>query len=60
MEEKIEKPKDVCDSIAIGSASKGGIIKIYGNFDDKEAFKKKIDSAKEIQTYAQANIALNV
>ena len=48
------------DSIEIGTPSKGGAIKVYGNFADKEAFKKKIDAAKELREYAQANISVNV
>ena len=40
------------DSLEIGSASKTGVIKIYGNFSDKEAFKKKLDTAFEIREYA--------
>lgn len=48
------------DSIEIGTPAKGGAIKIYGNFDDPEAFKKKIDVAKEVKQYAQANLMVNV
>ena len=48
------------DSIEIGTPSKGGAIKVYGNFDDEEAFKKKIDNAKEIKKYAQANLSVNI
>ena len=48
------------DSIEIGTPSKGGAIKVYGNFADKEAFKKKIDVAKEVKEYAQANLAVNI
>ena len=48
------------DSIEIGTPSKGGAIKIYGNFDNEEAFKKKIDIAKEVREYANANISVNV
>jgi len=59
-EEFGEKPSELCDSITIGSASKGGITKLYGSFDNKEAFKKKIDVAKEVREYAQANIAVNI
>lgn len=48
------------DSIAIGSATKGGLIKIYGNFKDPDAFKVKIDNAKAVRDYANANIGINV
>lgn len=40
------------DSITIGSASKGGAIKVYGDFRNKDEFKLKIDNAVEIRTYA--------
>ncbi len=48
------------DSIEIGTPAKGGAVKIYGNFADKEAFKKKIDAAKEVKDYANANIGINI
>ena len=44
------------DSINIGSASKQGAIKVYGDFNKPEEFKKKIDSAKEVMDYARANL----
>ena len=47
------------DSIEIGTPSKGGAIKIYGDFADVAAFKKKIEAAKEVKEYANANIAIN-
>ena len=61
MEETIHKHvTEHPDSIEIGTPSKGGAIKIYGNFADKEAFKKKIDAAKEVKKYAEANIGINI
>lgn len=47
------------DSLELGTPSKGGAIKVYGNFADKEAFKKKIDAAKEVRDDAQANVSVN-
>ena len=44
------------DSIEFGTPSKGGTVKIYGNFADKESFKKKIDAAKEVRAYAQVEL----
>ena len=44
------------DSLEIGSASKGGVIKVYGSFDDPEAFRKKIDAAMEARRYAQGKM----
>ena len=46
------------DSIEIGTPAKGGAIKIYGNFDDKESFKQKIDIAKDIKEYAQKQLGI--
>lgn len=48
------------DSIEIGTASKGGGIKVYGNFDDIEAFKKKILNAKQVMEYARANLSVSL
>jgi len=53
MEESIQKiVTENPDSITIGSATKGAQIKIYGNFDDLEGFKKKIDIAMQSRNYA--------
>jgi len=48
------------DSIEIGTPSKGGAVKVYGNFAELEAFKKKIDAAAEVKKYANAKIAINI
>ena len=48
------------DSLEIGTPSKGGAIKVYGNFDDKEEFKKKLKNAKEVREFANANLFVNV
>jgi hypothetical protein len=44
------------DSLEIGTPSKGGAIKVYGNFSDKEIFRAKIDNALELRTYANSKI----
>ena len=44
------------DSIEIGTPSKGGAIKVYGNFNDADAFKKKIDAAVLVRNYAQGKV----
>lgn len=44
------------DSLEIGTPAKGGAIKIYGDFNDKETFKQKIDRAKEVREYAQGKL----
>jgi len=53
---KVLHQNDSPDSIEIGTPAKGGAVKIYGDFNNKEAFEKKIDIAKEIREYAQAKI----
>ena len=42
------------DSLEIGTPSKGGAIKIYGNFNDPDAFRDKITKAFEVRAYAQS------
>ena len=48
------------DSLEIGTPGKSGCIKIYGSYDNAEEFKKKIDNAKEVREYANANISVNI
>ncbi len=61
MEESIQRViHDNSDSLEIGTPAKGGAVKIYGNFSDEAAFKAKIDNAKKVREYAQANIAVNI
>ena len=45
------------DSITIGSATKGAQLKVYGNFEDLEAFKKKVDCARAVRDYANQILA---
>jgi hypothetical protein len=49
---KEERP----DSIEFGTPSKGGAIKIYGDFRDPEGFKKLIDNAFAVRAYAAKKI----
>ncbi len=56
MEEQISIQKIVtedCDSIEMGSPSKNSKVKIYGNFNNLEAFKNKIDNSKAIREYIE-------
>ena len=46
------------DSIEMGSAAKGSKVKVYGDFNELEEFKKKIDNAAEAQKYAHAKIGV--
>lgn len=48
------------DSLEIGTPSKGGAIKIYGDFNKPEEFKRKILKAKEVKQYAQAQLMIDV
>lgn len=42
------------DSLEIGTPAKGGAIKVYGNFNNPEDFKKKIDNAVAVRNYANS------
>ena len=42
------------DSLEFGSASKGGAVKVYGNFEKPEEFQKKLDNAFSMRAYAQS------
>jgi hypothetical protein len=46
------------DSIEFGTPSKGGAIKVYGNFDKSGDFQKKIDNALSVRQYAEAQIRI--
>jgi hypothetical protein len=46
------------DSLELGSATKGGKIKIYGDFNDTKKFKDKIDKAIEVRKYANMELDL--
>ena len=43
---------DSPDSLEIGTPSKGGSIKVYGNYKNPDEFKAKIDNAKGVRDYA--------
>lgn len=48
------------DSLDIGTPSKGGNIKIYGDFNNMDAFQKKIENAIEVRKFAQAKLEINI
>lgn len=53
-EETVNKyVNDNADSIEIGTPSKGGAIKVYGNASNKDEFKDKIDKMFDIRKYAK-------
>lgn len=61
MEESIHRHiNEEPDSIEFGTPSKGGAVKVYGNYKDMDSFKKKIDNAKEIRKYADANLSIGL
>lgn len=47
------------DSLEIGTPGKGGAIKIYGDFANKEEFKSKIDNAIELRNHLQSQMENN-
>ncbi len=55
--EEILRLESHTDSLEIGTPSKGGAVKIYGNFADPDTFRKKIDAALELRRYAERGIA---
>jgi hypothetical protein len=55
MEEQTHKHiNENADSLEIGTAGKGGVIKVYGNFLDPVTFKEKIDQAVAQRKYLQS------
>ncbi len=48
------------DKLEIGTPAKGGSIRVSGDFNKPDEFKKKIDKAIEVRNYANAKIAINV
>ena len=51
---KTENP----DSLEIGTPSKGGAIKVYGDFINPDGFKAKIDNAIEVRNYTKSKLGL--
>jgi len=49
---KTENP----DSLEIGTPSKLGAVKIYGDFADAAAFQNKVDNAVTIREYAMKKL----
>jgi len=48
--------KEDPDSLELGTPSKLGCIKVYGNFNDPESFKTKIDNAISVRQYANTKL----
>jgi len=53
---KVVTGNEMQDSIEIGTPGKGGTIKVYGNYADKEAFKNKILNAFEMREFANEKL----
>jgi len=51
---------DAPDSLEIGTPAKGGAMKVYGDFNKPDEFKKKIDNAAQCRKYAQAAIEVKL
>lgn len=45
------------DSLTIGTAGRGGAIKVYGDFGDLPAFQAKLEAAFELRKVAQIEVA---
>ena len=43
---------DSPDSLELGTPSRGGAIKVYGDFNQPDLFKVKIDNAFVVRSYA--------
>jgi len=48
--------KENPDSIEVGTPSKGGAMKIYGDFSDPKSFQLKIDNAIIVRKYVGVEI----
>jgi hypothetical protein len=44
------------DSLEIGTAGKGGNIKVYGDFNQPDIFRNKIDEAIKLRQYVNTKI----
>jgi len=51
--ELIQLENQRTDSIELGSPSKGGKIKVYGNASDPQAFREKIENIINLKYYAE-------
>jgi hypothetical protein len=44
------------DSLELGTPSKGGAIKVYGDYNNLDSFKAKIDNAVILRAYANEKL----
>ncbi len=58
LKQLLEQLTENKDSFNIGSASKGGAIKFYCDFNNLEECKKKLDNAKELRDYANLKLEM--
>lgn len=47
------------DHIEIGTAGKGGVIKVYGDFNKPEEFKLKVERALLIREFTNQRMTIN-
>jgi len=57
MEQTTKHINENPDSLEIGTPSKGGAVKVYGNYAEPDAFKEKIKNAADVKAYAQVTLA---
>lgn len=50
---------DEPDNLEIGSSSKQGKVKVYGNFNNPDEFKAKIKEAIELRKWANAQVNMD-
>lgn len=53
---KVEHPTSFQDSLTIGTPSRGGEIKVYGDFNNPDQFKTKLLQAIELKEFANSRI----
>ena len=47
---------DSPDSLEVGTAARGGGIKVYGSYERPEEFRLKIEKALELRAYANSQL----
>ena len=49
--------ESMTDSLEIGTPARGGVLKVYGNYDDPDGFERKLNNAVELRKKAQARMS---
>lgn len=50
------KVNELPDSLEIGTAGKGGAIKVYGDYNKPDEFRTKINNALALRLYAKGQV----